>query len=115
MPLTPGVLWEPNGSRFTKKVMKHGISFPHIQWLYYLQETDLCIDRQGNRVQIEHAYHRGEKRHGPYTVDGYLIIDGEEIFLEFLGEFLISIILIGFQTVRIFPTYWNNSKKVPDC
>ena len=86
MPLTPGLLWEPNGSKFTKKVMKHGVSLPHLQWLYWLQETDFCIDSNGQRQQIQHDYHRGEKRHGKYRIDGYLEIDGQEVFLEFLGK-----------------------------
>ena len=87
MPLTPGILWTPSGSGYKKSVMTHGCSFSQLQWLYYLQETELCIDQSGNRIQIEHAYHRGEVKRGPYKIDGYFRKDNQDYFLEFLGTF----------------------------
>ena len=35
------------------------ISFGHLQWIYYRQALD-GYDSQGNFVQIQHAYFRGE-------------------------------------------------------
>ena len=60
-------------------------SFAQIQWLNYVQETDLCVDSSGNRIQIQHAYHRGEVKKDSFKLDGYFVKDGQEYFLEFLG------------------------------
>ena len=97
MPLTPGLLWTPSGSTFQKSVMTHGCSLAQLQWIYYLQETEFCIDQEGNRIQIEHAYHRGEVKRGPYKIDGYLRKDNQDYFLEFLGKFSLFDELIDFD------------------
>ena len=65
--------------------MTTGVSLVAMQWLYWLQSTDECIDSQGNRIQLQHKYHRGEKKIGPYEVDGYMEKDGEHYFYEFNG------------------------------
>lgn len=84
MPLSPGILWTKNGRRFNKKVMKPGISFGQIQWLNYMQTQ--CLDSNGETVQIEHEYHRGEVTIEGWQPDGYALVDGEHVFYEYLGK-----------------------------
>lgn len=46
-------------NKFTKSLLcKDGISFKSIQWLNYVQTTELC---NNGGIQIEHGYHRQEK------------------------------------------------------
>ena len=65
--------------------MTTGTSLGAMQWLYYMQTTDLCVDARGNTVQIQHKYHRGETKIGQYEIDGYFEKDGEKYFLEYNG------------------------------
>lgn len=97
LPTTPGLHWteSKNGRYFNKKSLRTDVSFVSLQWLYWLQETDICVDRSGKRQRIHHGYHQGEicceclkfsyqcshKR----AVDGYCNVDGEHIFFEFYG------------------------------
>ena len=81
MPLTPGLEWTLNGKKFKKRVLHPGVSLKSLQWLYYVQATKFP------NHQIQHAYHRGEKRLGGYKIDGYLRINDEDIALEFNGCF----------------------------
>ena len=81
MPLTPGLEWKLNGTKFKKRVLHPSVSFKSIQWLYYLQAT------QFQNHQIQHAYHRGEHEANGIKVDGYVKIGDEEIFMEFNGCF----------------------------
>ena len=87
MPLTPGLLWEKKGQRFEKSLMieSKSVSFPQMQWLYYMQETE-GWDHDGKYVQMEHGYHRGEKRILGYLPDGYIFKNGVHYFYEFLGK-----------------------------
>ena len=68
--------------------MTTGVSFPAMQWLYWVQSTDECVDSNGNRIQLQHKYFRGEKKIGPYEVDGYMEKDGEMYFYEFQGCYI---------------------------
>ena len=43
------------------------------------------IDDNGDVVQMEHAYYRGEKEYDGFKLDGYACVDNENIFYEFLG------------------------------
>ena len=46
-------------------------SFKALQWLTWLQETSsLLVDDNGETVQIEHAFYRGEKELKGWLVDG---------------------------------------------
>jgi len=66
MPTTPGVLWRKEGNKFVKGSMKQDVSYPHLQWINYLQATMPYLDRpDGTRALIEHGYYRGE-----YEVEG---------------------------------------------
>ena len=85
MPTTPGLLWTPSKNGFEKKVLHNGVSLGQLQWIYYLQQSNLTIDKNGNRVVIDHAYHRGEKKIDQFYCDGYMCKDGEEYFFEYLG------------------------------
>ena len=85
MPLSPGIEWIFKNKKAHKKVMTNQISFGQIQWLNAIQETALCLDKDGNKVQIEHAYYRGEVEVYGCKVDGYMIKDGTEHFFEYLG------------------------------
>ena len=62
------------------------ISFPHLQWIYYREALD-CIDSNGQHVQMEHAYHRGEFEFEGHKPDGYLFKDGKHHFYEFRGNY----------------------------
>ena len=86
-PLTPGILWEPKSNAYTKSVMTHGVSLGQVQWINYIQQTDLCRDNESARIQVQHAYFRGEVKKAQYTIDGYFVKNGEEVFLEYQGKF----------------------------
>ena len=72
--------------------MTSGTSLAAQQWLYYMQEQDLAKDDNGNKIQIEHKYHRGEhqvkRSYGSdtWSVDGYFEKNGVKYFLEFHGK-----------------------------
>ena len=87
MPLTAGIFWDLKDGTFVKKQMLEveQISFPHLQWIYYRQAID-GYDNQGQFVQIEHAYHRGEKSFEGLKPDGYLFKNGKHYFYEFQGN-----------------------------
>ena len=85
MPTGPGLRWDLDGTRYIKKSMKKGVSFSQIQWLLYMQETDLCLNSNGDKIQIQHAYFRGEHEVDNFKIDGYFVKDGIEYFLEYLG------------------------------
>ena len=84
------------------------ISFPHLQWIYYREALD-CIDSTGQRVQMEHAFHRGEIEFKGLKPDGYLFKDGKHHFYEFQGnnfyDFHLLIYLIG--------CYWHGCHCIP--
>ena len=61
------------------------ISFGHLQWIYYRQALD-GYDSQGNFVQIQHAYFRGEIDFQGLKPDGYLFKDGKHYFYEYQGK-----------------------------
>lgn len=55
-------------------------SIKAIQWLKYVAEIE--------QIEIQHALNEGEKKIGPYTVDGYVEINKEnKIVYEFHGCF----------------------------
>ena len=85
MPLSPGIEWTMKNGKAIKRLMTDQISMGQMQWLYALQETALCIDSKGKKIQIEHGYHRGEVEIYGCKVDGYMFIDGKEHFFEYLG------------------------------
>ena len=64
---------------------KEKISFGHLQWIYYRQALD-GYDSQGNFVQIQHAYFRGEIDFQGLKPDGYLFKDGKHYFYEYQGN-----------------------------
>ena len=90
MPTTPGILWRPEGNHFNKQVLQSGVSLGQLQWLNYLQQSDITLDRNGKRHKIEHSYFRGEKKVGDWFCDGYLEKDGNKIFFEYQGKLLFS-------------------------
>ena len=93
IPLTPGICWTLKNGQYYKQIMASQMSFPQIQWLQYLEQTDVCVDKNGKRHRIEHGYFRGEYEFENIKPDGYLYIDDEHLFFEFLGE---SVSLITF-------------------
>ena len=82
LPTSPGVNWVKKGKWFHKRLMKDHTSLKALQWLAWLQETsELLINKNGERVQIQHACNRGEvKFHDLWLVDGYANIDGNHLF-----------------------------------
>ena len=85
MPLSPGIWWTRVGRGFNKRVMKAGTSLGAMQWLYYIQATE-CFDKNGNRVQLQHAYFNDEHVECGHKPDGFAIIDGEYVFYEYFGN-----------------------------
>ena len=96
LPTTPGIQWSKRSNGyFRKKSLRTDISFASLQWLYWLQETDICVDKHGQRQRIHHGYHQGEvcceclqfdyQCAHRKPVDGYCLVDGQHIFFEFLG------------------------------
>ena len=85
MPLSPGLLWEKTADRFVKKTMVQGVSRGQIEWLMWLQTQPICVDKNGVRQQIQHAYFHGEEQISEKPVDGFFEKDGERYFLEFYG------------------------------
>ena len=63
--------------------MKAWTSLGAVQWIDYMQQSDICIDSTGTRVRIQHAYFQGEKKingidKDKWDVDGYFVKDGQE-------------------------------------
>ena len=77
---------------------KEKISFGHLQWIYYRQALD-GYDSQGNFVQIQHAYFRGEVDFQGLKPDGYLFKDGKHYFYEYQGN---DFILFSFRFLPFF-------------
>ena len=92
MPTTPGILWSPQVHGFGKQVLQSGVSMGQLQWIYYLQQSDFVVDRNGVRQTIEHAYYRGEKKVGRWYCDGYFMKDGVEYFLEYQGKSFLALV-----------------------
>ena len=88
MPLGPGILWTLDGRYFKKRVMKAGTSLGAVQWINYMQQSDICVDSTGKRVIIQNAYYQGEAKIGKWYVDGYFKKDDHEFFLEYHGEYI---------------------------
>ena len=86
IPLTPGICWTLKNGQYYKQIMASQMSFPQIQWIQYLEQTDICVDSEGVRHRIEHGYYRGEYEFEGIKPDGYLFINGEHLFFEFLGK-----------------------------
>ena len=105
LPLGPGIEWTWNKSKFRKSVMISQVSFVQIQWLQAMQETDICIDSNGFRLQIQNAYFQNEVEMNTYKVDGYIKRDGVNVFFEFLGKFwnFSNLNLTDLQGVSIIP------------
>ena len=84
MPTTYGLDWVKNGEFFKKSILTSQTSFSATQWLYWLQEQPICFNI-GEKLQLQHAYFRGEYDYNGYKPDGYLCKNGEHHFFEFLG------------------------------
>ena len=68
--------------------MSTGASLKALQWLIYIQENDdNLINKNGERIQLEHKFFRGEKRISGWDIDGFAQVDDRMIFYEFLGCF----------------------------
>ena len=65
--------------------MAPGVSKAQVEWLYWMQHQPVCVDKNGQRQQIQHAMNFGEFEVQGRPVDGYFKKDGQEYFLEFLG------------------------------
>ena len=62
MPLGPGLRWFFHKKKFRKYVFQGQTSFSAVQWLQYEQTK--------YNVQIQHAYHQGEKLvYGMYSMN----------------------------------------------
>ena len=77
MPLGPGIKWIPTGKGFRKQVLQELTSLSAVRWLE-IEQTKI-------NVQIQHAYHQGEKEVLGYQVDGYAVVNGVETIWEYNG------------------------------
>jgi len=66
--------------------MTYQQSLGQVQWLQWLQETSLCLDDDGNQIQMEYGYFHGETEYDDLKPDGYMFKDGEHHFFEYLGN-----------------------------
>ena len=97
MPLTPGIKWTMKNGWFYKEIMASQMSLGQIQWIQYLETTDICVDRNGVRHRIEHGYYRGEFEYDQIKPDGYLFIDDKHYFFEFLGNLSFNDLVLYFS------------------
>ena len=52
----------------------------------FLQYHDSRFDAaDGRKVQIEHGYHRGQKKIAGYDVDGFAMVNGKPVIIEYNG------------------------------
>ena len=66
--------------------MTTGNSLMALQWLIFMEKTHSeLIDANGSRTRISHQYYRGEFEIGGYFIDGHAVVDGVNLFYEFLG------------------------------
>ena len=86
MPLSPGILWTLQNKKFTKKSLKPGVSLEALQWIYQCQQSDLCVDKNGQRIQIQHAYSQGEHSEKDFFFDGFFQKDSVKYYLEYNGK-----------------------------
>ena len=93
MPTTPGLEWDVTKRCVIKRSLLSQVSFGQLQWLYWLQAT-FCHSREGERLQLQHAYFQGEQcvicdkiscvEH-KMTADGALEKDGKQYYFEYYG------------------------------
>lgn len=61
-------------------------SYAAFRWLTYIEEfSQDLMNKNGERVPLEHRYYRGEKEIFNWKIDGYANVDGKDLFYEFLG------------------------------
>ena len=84
-----------------KEIMASQMSLGQIQWIQYLETTDICVDRNGVRHRIEHGYYRGEFEYDQIKPDGYLFIDDKHYFFEFLGNISFRDFVLYFSRLQI--------------
>ena len=79
MPLGPGLRWIFHGKKFRKYVLQGQTSFAAVQWLQYEQTK--------YNVQIQHAYHQGEKLvYGMYEQLSFSWTNGQLSICSFLDS-----------------------------
>ena len=63
--------------------MASGCSLEALQWITHVQEFDKRLtNAAGERVQLAHAYHRGEHEEDGYKIDAYAEVDGKRYFMN---------------------------------
>ena len=77
MPLGPGLRWIPTARGFRKFVLHGQTSISAVRWLQY-EQTKI-------NVQIQHAFHQGEKEVCGFNVDGFAVVDGVKTVWEYNG------------------------------
>ena len=81
-----GVVWNlvPETTNFKKELMltHEKTSMMAVQWI---MKHEAELRREGHEITIDHAYHRGEKNYEGHKPDGYYILNGKEVFMEFNG------------------------------
>jgi hypothetical protein len=78
--------WKLDGKVFKKKLMtRKAISSISLEWLDWMSNDSRFFDSQGETCTIVNGWNFGEKKIGPYYLDGYVRVDDHHYVLEFHG------------------------------
>jgi len=87
MPTGRGFDWnlQKDGAFRRKVIAPKSISLACIQWIDYMNNDKLFVDKNGVRQYIQHGWNGDEVEIGNYPVDGYVKVDDKKYFLQFDG------------------------------
>ena len=88
MPCGPGLMWTLNDDKKTlwKKSMCEGSSYQELQYILNFQYNDPRFrSEDGEVVQIQHGYFRGQTKVCGLDVDGYCEVNGIKYIIELNG------------------------------
>lgn len=87
-PCGPGIQWvlEKNKRYFKKKNMCQQSSLGEFRFIMTLQYDDPRFrSADGQMVQIQHSYFRGQQKVCGLNIDGFATVDGKTYIIEFNG------------------------------
>ena len=71
---------------FIKTVLATDSSYEALLFMeHFAANSPLLVDSKGVRQPLQHCYNGSEKTVENWRVDGYSIVDGKPVFVEFLG------------------------------
>ena len=88
-PCGPGIQWvlkAENQRYFIKKSMCQSTSLGEFRYIMMLQYTDSRFySADGQMVQIQHSYFRGQQKICGLNIDGFAVVDGKSFLIEYMG------------------------------